>query len=193
MTIKENKETQIITLLQQKEDISNHLYGMVRENEAMKETLSSDNDKLQELAKQIALKNDYLKQIHTIALQLTKDRYYFTHVAKQLEAKLSSLQDRVSSIMVVERADEMVVIEKFLKYISKLEEHAHLFLAKIELLELNFKDLFSQNASLMMELQWKQEILKGLQFDLILAMGLRERICFQTNDIHGMMNALHLG
>jgi len=34
---------------------------MVRENEAMKETLSSDNDKLQELAKQIALKNDYLK------------------------------------------------------------------------------------------------------------------------------------
>jgi len=140
-----------------------------RENEAMKETLRSENDRLQESAKQISLKDDYLKQVQTNVLQLTKYSCCSTHVAEKLEAKLSCLQDRVSSIMPMDRVDKMLVIEKFLKYISELEENAHFFVVKTEiLLELNFKDLFSQNASLMAELQWKEEIMKGLQFDLSL-------------------------
>lgn len=188
----QEREAEIIKLFQQKEDISNHLYGVQRENEAMKETLSSQNDKLQDLADQIALKDDYLKKVQTIALQLTEDSCYSTHVAEKLEAKLSSLQDRVFSVMPVERADEMLVIEKFLKYISELEDNAHMFLTKTELLELNFKDLFSQNAALMSELQWKEEILKGLQFDLSLLQESASKAKDQKDEVQEASAALKL-
>jgi kinesin family protein 15 len=188
----QEREAEIIKLFQQKEDISNHLYGVQRENEAMKETLSSQNDKLQDLADQIALKDDYLKKVQTIALQLTEDSCYSTHVAEKLEAKLSSLQDRVFSVMPVERADEMLVIEKFLKYISELEDNAHMFLAKTELLELNFKDLFSQNVALMSELQWKEEILKGLQFDLSLLQDSASKAKDQKDEVQEASATLKL-
>ena len=64
--------------------------------------------------------------------------------------------------MPLERADEMLVIEKFLKCLSKIEEKAHIFLDKIEFLELKFKYMFSHNAALMSELQFKVKILNGL-------------------------------
>lgn len=188
----QEREAEIIRFFQQKEDISNHLSGVERENEAMKETLSSQNDNLQDLAKQIALKDDYLKKVQTIALQLSKDSCYSTRVADDLEAKLSSLQDRVFSVMPVERADEMLVIEKFLKCISELEENAHMFLAKTELLELNFKDMFSQNAALMSELQRKEEILNGLQFDLSLLQESASKAKDQKDEVQEASAALKL-
>ena len=46
----QERDAEMTRLFQQKEDISNHFDEVERDNETMKETLSSQNNKLQELA-----------------------------------------------------------------------------------------------------------------------------------------------
>ncbi|XP_057869677.2 kinesin-like protein KIN-12F isoform X1 [Cryptomeria japonica] len=181
------REGEVTMLIQQKEDISNKLYGMENENKELKEALSRQNHKLQEFTIQIALIDDNLKQ-------LSRDSCDSILTVENLEGRLYSLPEKVLSAMSTKNADEeqLVDIENILQYTCVLEEKTHVFLDQMELIEMKFEELLSQNASLHIELKRKEEVINGLQFDLSLLQESASKAKDQKDEVQEATAALKL-
>eukprot|EP01018_Ginkgo_biloba_P022820 Gb_00613 [translate_table: standard] len=139
----QGREAEINRLIQEKEVISIELSRMESNNNELKERLAGQDNTMQELTKQIV---------------------------ENLEARLFDLEGRVLSALPIDIVGEMqtAFMENLLHYTFGLEEKEHILIAQTKLLVMNSKDQLSKNTSLKIDLKCKEEVLKGLQFDLSL-------------------------